>query len=388
MHWPRRPVEHIPHQQFHPPHCPWPECAQHRSNAGFRYKRFGFYTRRGDARRVQRFRCTTCHRTFSQQSFACSYYAKLPRIGPFVAACLNGGSAHRQIARTLGCAASTITRLSAKLGRHALLLQAHALDQLGSIREPVVTDHFESFVYSQLDALGIATGVGHHSWFLYTVDPAPHRRGGRLTPAQRLRLARRGPRKPPRRSVVRSFSRTLDVLIDRLSPGDRLVVISDEHPAYRRAVARHPAASRILHRVYPNPPRGPKGSPRSALARARDAAMFPVDQLHTLLRHTCAHHRRETIAFGRRINATMERAYLTVVWRNFVKWRSERKPDPTTPAMKLALTDAVWSWPRVLAQRLFPTRIRAPESWMRVYWRDWDEAAAGSYTRHRLKHAV
>jgi hypothetical protein len=305
-----------------------------------------------------------------------------------VAAALNAGSAHRQIARSLGCAPSTVTRLAARLGRHALLLHARALRHLGLLREPLVADHFETFVSCQLDALGLATAVGHDSWFLYVVEPAPHRRGGRLTPAQRRLAARSARPRPPRRSVLRSFHRVLDALLPHLSPDARLRLLTDNHPAYRPAVARHPAAWRIDHRVYPNPPRGPKGSPRSAAARARDEALFPVDQLHALWRHSCAHHRRETIAFARRINAAVERGYLTAVWRNFVKGRSERKPDRTTPAMRLGLTNEPWSWPRVLARRLFATRADLPESWRLVYRREWDEDAAGRFTRHRRKHAA
>jgi hypothetical protein len=301
---------------------------------------------------------------------------------------LLAGAAHRQIARTLGCAPSTVTRLSAKLGRQVLLLHCRALNHLDEISEPVVVDHFETFVACQLDALGIATAVGHGSWFVYAVDPAPHRRGGRLTPAQRLKLATRSRPAPARGSVRRSFERTLDVLLETVSSNTTLAIITDDHPAYRVAVASHPQASRIAHRIYPNPPRGPKGSPRSPEARARDEAMYPVDQLHALIRHSCAHHRRETIAFARRINAALERAFLLVVWRNFVKWSSERKPDRSTPAMKLGLATEPWTWSRVLARRLFPTRERVPRPWTRVYARDWDEDAAGRFTRHRLKHAA
>ncbi len=82
---------------------------------------------------------------------------------------LNAGSAHRQIARSLGCAPSTVTRLSARLGRHALLLQAHALDTLGEIGEPVALDHLETFVVRQEEALGLACfmhkvrGASEHS---------------------------------------------------------------------------------------------------------------------------------------------------------------------------------------------------------------------------------
>jgi hypothetical protein len=116
--------------------------------------------------------------------------------------------------------------------------------------------------------------------------------------------------------------------------------------------------------------------------------MFPVDQLHALIRHSSSRHRRETIALGRRINALMERAYLFAVWRNLVKWRSERKPDRTTAAMRLGLTERPWHWSRVLAQRLFPTRVGVQDSWKKVYGRDWDEDAAGPFVRHRLKHAA
>ena len=388
MRWPTRPVEQIPPTQFRPPHCPHADCIQHRVQTGFRYKLDGRYPRMSPPRRVQRFRCKACGGSFSQQTFSWSYYLKKPQLGPQVAAALNAGSANRQIARSLGCAPSTVTRLSARLGRHALLLHFFLLQHLGTLSEPVVLDHFETFVSCQLDALGVGTVVGHHSWFVLALDPAPHRRGGRLTPAQKqLRERRRIPRPKPG-SVRRSCRRLLDLLVEMLGPEDCLQLITDNHPAYGPAVTRHPASSRIQHHIYPNPARGPKGAPRSPQARERDEAMFPGDQYHALLRHTCAHHRRETIAFPRRINASLERGFLTAVWRNLVKWRSERRPDRSTPAMVLGLTDRVWSWNRVLAQRLFPSRVEVPKPWMRLYNREWDEDGAGRYTRHRLKHAM
>jgi len=166
-----------------------------------------------------------------------------------------------------------------------------------------------------------------------------------------------------------------------------LRLVTDGHPAYRHVVRRHPARDRIHHAVFPNPERGPKGSPRSTEAKARDRAMFPVDLWHMLIRHTCAHHRRETIAFGRRINAVMERMYLTVIWRNFVKGRSERKPDPTTPAMTLGLAREPWSWRRVLSGRLFPGRERLTELETILYRRDWTTPVLPTNHRHRLRHA-
>jgi hypothetical protein len=180
-----------------------------------------------------------------------------------------------------------------------------------------------------------------------------------------------------------SAARVLEVLMPEDRTGEPLDLISDDHAGYRHAVA----GRNVRHRVFPNVRRGPKGSPRSAAARTRDRAMFPVDLLHTLLRHSNAHHRRETIAFGRRHNAVMERAFLTAVWRNFVKRRSERRTDPETPATRLGLASAPWTWAGVFSTRLFPSLEHVPAMWMRLYRREIDTPALPVNRRHTLARA-
>jgi len=138
-------------------------------------------------------------------------------------------------------------------------------------------------------------------------------------------------------------------LLFQLSPKG-FELVSDDHPAYRAALRRHP-------------------------------------RNHKLWRHSQAHHRRETIAFGRRSNALLERGALMCVWRNFVKGVSERKPDPTSPAMRLGLTDRPWRWRDIFARRLFPERLRLPSGWQRVYRREWITPAVGRNVRHILAHA-
>ena len=385
MDWPRTQVERL--QDFIPRFCPWPECRNHGGvEHGGRFRRHGFYATRR-RRAVPRFRCSACRRTCSRQSFAVSYYLKRPELLVPVAAGLQAGSAHRQIARSLGCAPSTVTRLSARLGRHALLLLARSLRHLeGSLEEPIVLDHFETFEFTQDFPFGIATPVGSESWFVYGLDPAPHARSGTRSPAQQARLARR-PARPLRGGYETSSARIIELLLPLKPAGRPVEIIGDGHPAYDHAVQHlGPAADLRLHR-FPNPPRGPKGAPRSAEAVARDRAMFPVDALHALLRHSAAHHRRETIAFGRRLNALMERLFLTAVWRNFVKCRSERKPDPTTPAMRLGLAAERWSWRRVLARRLFPGRERLSPTWRDLYNRNWTTPVLPTNTHHHLHQA-
>lgn len=388
MHWPHQRLERVPPSAFRPRHCPRQGCPQHRLDAPrrFRYTNAGSFTRESDGRCFPRFRCLACRSRFVQPAFTVSYYMKRRELLGPIAAGLNAGSAHRQIARSLDCAPSTVTRLAARLGRHALLLQAQALEQLTGIDEPVVLDHFETFVVRQEEALALATPVGQRSWFIYAVDPAPHRRGGSRTRAQKRKL-RDKPAPASPGSYRHSTLRVLETLLSKVPAGRKLHLVTDDHPAYSGAVAAVSDPARVAHWVYPNPPRGPKGAERNPAARLRDRQLRPIDKLHGLLRHTCAHHRRETIAFGRRTNAVVERLFLTLIWRNFVKKVTERRPDATTAAMAVGLTDARWSWERVLARRLFPGRTVLPRGWAKVYRREWITPSIGPNTLHRRRYA-
>ena len=380
MDWPRTPVERV--QDFQPPFCPRRDCKYHTRPAGFRYHKKGSYSTKRRAVNP-RFRCLGCGSSFCLNSFSLIYYRKRPELLRPVAAGLVAGSAHRQLARSLDCAPSTVTRISARLGRHAMLLMLRALLALeGQVIEPIVFDHFEVFELTQDLPFGVATPVGAESWFVYGVDPAPHARTGKRSPPQERRRKRRAKR-PARGGYTGSTRRVLDRLLPLCPEGRRLRLVHDGHKAYRTAAKNHPCADKIETECHPNPPRGPKGSPRSAAAVARDQAMFPVDLLHGILRHSLAAHKRETIAFGRRLSAIMERLYLAAMWRNFVKGVSERKNDRTTPAMKLGLADRPWNWKQFLGRRLFPDREGLHGSWLDLYRRDWPTPELPSNTRHR-----
>jgi len=160
--------------------------------------------------------------------------------------------------------------------------------------------------------------VGARSWFVYDVDPAPHR-GSRRRPDRQAK-------EPETVSTpyVSSIRRTVAGLLELLPTDEPLHLIADGRVDYRFAFRRKELGGRIVLHAFPNPKRGPKGSPRTAEAAARDAAMFPVDALHQFVRHTCADHKRETIAFGRRLESIIGRLQLMAVWKNFIKGRSER----------------------------------------------------------------
>ena len=364
MRWPKHPLESVRASRFIPPFCPWPECPAHLGpSAGFH--RWASYRKPSDPARIPRYRCKACKRTCSRSTFSTSYYRKRRDLPEMVAAGLVAGSAHRQLARSLHCSKTSVTRLAERLGRHAILFHAKCLGSVEALIEPIVHDHFETFIGRQDHALGVGTAVGARSWFVYDVDPAPHRGSGRR-PDRGPGLTVRA-----RRPYVDSIRRTIRTLLPRVSAPNRLQLVADGRVDYRTAIRDGTISNRVHLSVYPNPKRGPKGSPRSAEAIARDAAMFPVDQLHQLVRHTCSDHKRETISFGRRIESILGRAHLVAVWKNFIKARSERKPDRTTPAMRLGLADTRWRWEWVLSRRLFPARVGLSDAAHKLYWKRW-----------------
>jgi len=268
--------------------------------------------------------------------------------------------------------------MAERLGRHAILFHARCRRSLPALSETLVHDHWEVFIGRQDQALGIGTAVGSQSWFVYDLDPAPHRGSGRR-PDRKSKLERTFSSSRP---YVRSIKRTFQGLIPHLSAGETLTCNVDGRVDYRVALRESGLEGRVILESYPNPKRGPKGSPRSPEAIVRDHAMFPVDQLHQLLRHSCADHKRETIAFGRRLESILGRAHLLAVWKNFIKSRSERRPDRTTPAMRLKLTDTRWRFERVLCRRLFPDRERLADVASKLYRKSWTRHLPGLVLKH------
>ena len=253
MHWPHLPAESVRPSRFNPPFCPWPECAAHKG-PGSGFQRYGSYQKPSDYRR-------TC----SRQTFSTTYYLKRPELLVAVASGLAACSAHRQIARSCHCAKTSVTRMAERLGRHA-----------------IVHDHWEVFIGRQDRALGIGTAVGATSWFVYDIDPAPHRGSGRRPD----RTKEKETASPPKCSYIKSIRRTFRGLIPHVSADRRLVCNMDGRTDYIVAARAPDLRHRVDLRIYPNPVRGPKGTPRSPEAVVRDHAMFVVDSLHQFLRHT------------------------------------------------------------------------------------------------------
>jgi hypothetical protein len=187
-----------------------------------------------------------------------------------------------------------------------------------------------------------------------------------------------------RRKLEQKFGRPnprateLDVaaLVHTLTPERQVLSIdTDEHEDYPRAFRRLTHLAIEHHTIS------------SRAARTSRNPLFEVNLIDLLIRHSSANHKRETIAFSKRRQSAIERMWVLLVWRNWIKSFSERKRD-ATPAMRLGLIDHKLAANELLRWRRFPFRIGLPARWSPYYWRHVATRRLPRAAFHDLKYAA
>ena len=353
-----------------PPHCPNPNCTYFNAlSADWPFKRKGFFSRQQRPHRIQRFTCLACKRHFSTQTFSTTYWQKRSALGFRIFMMVVGCMANRQMARALACSPSTIAHQISRLGRHCLLLQARELTRIPPLRE-IAIDGVETFEMSQYFpfhhnvAVDVASG-----YFLFHTD-SPLRRKGRMTKHQRIRrealeaaLGRAHPR-----AVETGVRELLEALVSH-----SLTIRSDDHRAYPRALAA--LSVKISHRITSSKQRRDERNP-----------LWEINVLDLLIRHSTAAHKRETIAWAKRRQASVEKLAIFQVWRNYMKRRHE-KGDRVTSAMLLGVARRPWRVRDVLDGRLFFDKVALTERWEQYYRRGVETRALPVNRAHQLTYA-
>jgi len=353
-----------------PPHCPNPNCRYFNAlSPGWPCVRKGFYGRRARPHRIQRFACRACKRHFSTQTFSTSYWQKRPELAFRIVSMVVGCMGNRQMARALSCSKSTVGHQVARLGRHCLLVQARELSKISSLNE-IAIDGFETFEWSQYFPFHHNVAVDVDSgYFLYHTD-SPLRRKGRMTATQKARRAdletQLGKAHP--RAIEAGVRTLLAPLVPRAA-----TVRSDDHQAYPRAIAA--LGSKIAHHITPSKQRRDDRNP-----------LWEINVLDLMIRHSTAAHKRETIAWAKRRQASIEKLAVFQVWRNYIKKRRE-KGGRVTSAMLLGLSGRPWRVQDLLVRRLFYEKTTLSEPWRDYYRRRVRTTALAVNRAHNLKYA-
>jgi hypothetical protein len=275
--------------------------------------------------------------------------------------------ANRQVARALLCSPETVAHQVARLGRHCILVQARELSRLPTQRE-IAVDGFETFEWSQYFPFhhNVAVDVGS-GYFLYHTD-SPLRRKGRMRASQKARRAEL--EQMLGRAPARAVEDGMRALLQTLAPA---IIRSDDHRAYPPAIRSLERS--VIHRVT-----------SSKRRRDRKNPLWEVNLLDLWIRHSTSAQKRETIAWAKRRQASIERMSIFQVWRNYMNRRWQKK-GPETPAMFLGLAGRPWRMTDLLKERLFFGKVELSECWQRYYRREVITAALPVNRTHRLRYA-
>ena len=346
---------------FKPPYCPNPRCKLHSNSTSCEkwWQSFGYNTTKCFPFRSRRFRCKRCFRTFTHTFFKLSYREKTPGLNESIFMHQIGGVSNREIARKIGHSECLIRSRLSKMARWGLLIQA-SLQQHFSISEPIVYDGLENFSYSQYDPNNINHAIGKHSAYTYDFNFAPINRKGRMSPRQKeikLALEEQYGRYP--KNILRTTSRRLFKRLLNQTAERSLILYSDEHFQYRRAVNIDLKSSDITHLTI-----------SSKAARNFRNPLFNVNNFDSQIRQKSAAFSRETISFAKHSIGMIEKFTLFMVFKNFLRpiFYKRHKSDPLvhkeSPAQRAGIVNRLMTFKEFFKERVTVFQVALNEDWV------------------------
>ena len=323
---------------FHPPRCPYRECAAHLNPAGTFYRLDGRYQPRCRAHVVQRYRCRLCRRGFSRQSFRADRGQKKPYLNAEFLRLMLACVGLRQAARVLRVSRRTVERRFVWLAQHAT--RFHAAHLAGaSLPGPFMLDELETFEGNRYQPVTVPVLIEPRSLFLIASSVGPLRRKGRMTQAQRLRRyehERLHGRRPSESSAaVRTVLKRLGQCVVSQGP---VVLHSDRRSLYAR-LGRRQFGGRFAWAPH---------SP--AVRRDRRNPLFPINHTNARLRHFLARLRRRSWCVSKRRLRLQQHLQIAALWVNYCRPITNR--TRMTPAQALGLAERPYREEEVLAWRL------------------------------------
>jgi hypothetical protein len=206
-------------------------------------------------------------------------------------------------------------------------------------------DELETFEHSRrLAPVTMPVLIERKSYFVVDLETAALPCRGRLSGKNRKRKERRenehGVRRSGSTEAVRKCFDTLARHHSRVGP---VRVQTDKKSSYR-AILRRRFGSRLAHERH-----------SSIAKRDYSNPLFPINHTLAMMRDGISRLVRRTWAASK-LRAKLERhAWIWVVWRNYVRGITNRRPR-RTPAMVLGVESRRWRPSEICAWRVLPQR--------------------------------
>ncbi len=326
---------------FLPPFCPYPACPS-RAGEPFLWHREGCYLRRADGRRVSRFRCRTCQRRFSAQTFRLDFRLQKPHVNPAVLACLVSKVTFRQTARILRVDRKTVHRRLRLFGPalrelHQTLLRRGR--EHGGLFGTFSLDELETYEHNRrLKPLTMPVLIHRPTRFVVHAEVGKLPARGGLSGRDVQRKQAQGPRPSESREKVR---RCLEVLKEIHDPSELVQFVSDRKRLYGMLLKEQFPGRIGTHVQVP-----------SGDARNTANPLFAINHTLASLRDHVSRLVRRTWAASKRGPELMHHVWVWVAWRNYVRSLSNRLRRVSAGMMlgllrrRLTPADLLrWRWP-------------------------------------------
>jgi hypothetical protein len=192
--------------------------------------RNGYFIRTFDKALVQRYRCRSCKKEFSDSTFQLRYRQRLRSVNGLIEKELISGSSLRRIALILNLNYKTVVRKFFYLGLKARKYNEKRLKDLDSVKE-IQFDDMETFEHTKLKPISITVAVVKKKRFLLGAEVSSMPAKGLLAEKSRKKY---GPREDNRKKAR-------EVLFNKIKPitTGNTVFESDENPHYFKHYKEH-----------------------------------------------------------------------------------------------------------------------------------------------------
>ncbi len=296
---------------FEPPRCPYPHCLQHAQPSPGFFVRHGSYRAKCRPHTVPRFRCRTCGRTFSRQSFRMSFGDHRPHLNAALFELLCSGIGLRQSARVLRLSRRCTELKFRKIARHLRRLNLNLRCPLpkGSTFQ---FDEFETYEGRRnTRPLSVPMLIERESRYLIWAESATIRPRGKMTKsrleviaAEDRRLGRRTDRS--RRAIRRTLHRGAE--LSSCLPS--IVLHTDEKSSYPGLAREAFGARRLLHHRT-----------NSKVSRDKANLLFPINHAEAMSRDLMGRLRRESWLVSKKRRCLDLALQLYAAYRNYVRRR-------------------------------------------------------------------
>jgi len=296
---------------FRPPFCPWPGCSQHRAPALNFFHRHGSYHPRCRPHPVPRFRCRTCRRTFSRQTFRMDYRDKRPDLNEKLFDRLCDSSGIRSCSRNLGLSLRCTELKLRKISRHLRQLNLNLRRPLRGQVE-LQFDELESYeTHRSLRPLTIPVLIERTTRYIVWAESATIRPKGRMTPTRLAKLAveeqRHGRRKDrSRRAILRTLKRGSELV----APDATVLLSTDEKSTYPGLARMAFGAARLTH-----------STTSSRVARMTWNQLFPINHEDARMHEKLGRLRRRSWLASKRRRYLDHALQLHMAFRNLIRTR-------------------------------------------------------------------